>query len=61
MITKIKAKRLDSCDHFDRPLAKDAKGNMYCDVAMGFFGIEDWHAVTECGEPNYPVKLDFNP
>ena len=49
-------------DEWDRPLAEDEDGNIYADIAMGFFGaLEDWHTTTREGEPNYPVKLELPP
>jgi len=58
MTQPIKAIRLNICDHFDRPLAKDAQGNIYCNVSI--FSGEDWHTTTEAGEPSCPVSLDFD-
>ena len=60
--SKIKATRLNRTDRWDRPLAKDEQGNIYCDVSLGRIeALEDWHTVTPEGEPSYPVRLNFDP
>jgi len=54
----VKAQRLNEKDSWDRPLAKDKDGNIYCDIGLGIerFG-ESWHTMTAEGEPDLPIIL----
>ncbi len=54
----IKAKLLNRTDSWDRPLAIDKQGHIYCDITLGT-DYPQWHTITDKGEPNYPVNIEI--
>lgn len=54
-VNEMKLKPTGKKDHWQRPIYKDEKGNIYVDIELGK-GKPSIHTVTKEGEPDIPIK-----